>query len=110
MIEKQTFTTVGKNALLEGTFRFQGPTYILCELKGDITMLDQATIIFQIGSIVHANVECFDAEIYGDFQGEIRAKGTVTIYPTGQVNGKILAKSLKILPGALVNMNGHTEE
>lgn len=104
----QTFTTLGKNAIINGDFSFSGSTHILGNLTGEIRMLNQAKLSLQIGSIVNANIEGFDLDIYGDFSGEIKSKGVVTIFPTATVNGKIIAHSLEILPGANVNMNGHT--
>ena len=109
MIENQTFTTIGKSTALQGNFNFVGTTHLLGKLEGTIKMTDSSKIVLEIGSITEGILHGKDIEIYGEFSGEIKAEGLVTLYPTAVVNGKIIAKSLEILPGAVVNMSGHTE-
>lgn len=108
MIQNQTYTTIGKSTALAGDFNFVGTTHLLGKLTGNVTAT--AKIILEIGSVTEANFTCGDLEIYGEFTGEIKSTGIVTLYPTAVVNGKIIAKSMEILPGAVVNMNAHTEE
>ena len=110
MIQNQEFTYIGKATNLVGTFKFNGPTHLQGHLHGEITVENSAKIFLEIGSYTEGSLHCFDLDIYGEFSGEIRSQGRVTIYPTAMFEGKILAKSLEILPGAIVNMNGHTEE
>lgn len=110
MIQNQTFTTIGKSTALKGNFNFVGTTHLLGKIEGEITVEGRAKLVLEIGSTTDAILNCFDLEIYGEFTGEIKASGNVTLYPTAVVNGKIIAKSLEILPGAVVNINGHTEE
>ncbi len=110
MIQNQEFTYIGKETNLKGTFKFHGPTHLQGRINGEISIEDGATIVLEIGSITEGSLQCADLDIYGEFIGEIRSSGRVTIYPTGLFEGKIIAKSLEILPGATVNMNGHTEE
>lgn len=110
MIQNQTFTSIGKLTVLNGKFNFTGTTHLLGKLIGEITVEAPSKIVLEIGSITEATLVCADAEIYGEFTGEIKSSGNITLYPTAIVNGKIIAKSLEILPGAVVNINGHTEE
>lgn len=109
MIQNQTFTTIGKSTVLKGDFNFVGTTHLLGNLNGVITLEGRSKLVLEIGSITDAILNCCDVEIYGEFTGEIKATGNVTLYPTAVVNGKIVAKTLEILPGAVVNMSGHTE-
>jgi cytoskeletal protein CcmA (bactofilin family) len=110
MIQNQTFTTIGKLTSMNGNFNFVGTTHVLGNLSGEITVLGNAKLVLEIGSSTNAVLTCTDLEIYGEFTGEIKSSGVVTLYPTAVVNGKIIAKSMEILPGAVVNINGHTEE
>lgn len=110
MIQNQEFTYIGKATHLTGTFSFNGPTHLQGSLSGEINVLNSAKIVLEIGSSTEGSLHCFDLDIYGKFVGDIKSYGRVTIYPTAYFEGKILAKSLEILPGAIVNMNGHTEE
>ncbi len=110
MIQNQTFTTIGKYTVLVGNFNFVGTTHLLGRLEGIITVMAPAKIVLEIGSVTEATLTCGDLEVYGEFTGEIKSSGNVTLYPTAILNGKIISKSLEILPGAVVNMNAHTEE
>lgn len=110
MIQNQTFTTIGKSTVLSGNFNFVGTTHLLGKINGIITVTAPAKIVLEIGSVTEATLSCGDLEIYGEFTGEIKSTGIVTFYPTAVVNGKIIARSMEILPGAVVNMNAHTEE
>ena len=110
MLVDQTFSTIGKNTTTKGDFSFSGPTHIFGKITGHIQMSNNAKLTLQIGSKVEANIESFDIDIYGEFSGDIRSKGLVTVFPTAIVSGKIIATSLQILPGANVNMNGHTTD
>jgi cytoskeletal protein CcmA (bactofilin family) len=110
MIKNQEFTYIGKATKLTGSFIFNGPTHLQGHLQGDITVENAAKIVLEIGSYTEGLLECFDLDIYGEFLGNIKSSGRVTIYPTALFEGKIISKSLEILPGAIVNMNGHTEE
>ena len=109
MIENQEFTYIGKTSNLTGTFVFSGTTHLQGKLNGSVDIVNNAKITLEIGSITEGNLSCFDVDIYGEFSGEIKSKGLVTIYPTANINGKIIARALEILPGAVVNINGHTE-
>ena len=110
MIQNQEFTYIGKSTKLVGNFRFSGSTHFQGHLEGQISVENNAKLILEIGSVTLGTLVCFDLDIYGEFVGEIKADGLVTIYPTAIFEGKIIAKSLEILPGAVINMNGHTEE
>lgn len=110
MIQNQEFTYMGKTTNLKGTFTFNGPTHLQGRLQGDIIVENMAKIVLEIGSYTEGSLQCFDLDIYGEFVGDIKSVGRVTLYPTALVEGKILTKSLEILPGAIVNMNGHTTE
>lgn len=110
MIENLTYTTIGKASHLKGTFHFVGPTYLLGKMNGEIFMSEHSKLVIEIGAEIDGKIEGGDVEIYGQCSGEIKATGKVILYPTATVQGTIKARHLEILPGAVVNMNGHTEE
>lgn len=109
MIENLTYTTIGKSSHLKGTFEFIGPTYLLGKIEGDIHLLEKSKLTIEIGAEINGKVEGHDIEIYGQCVGEIKSTGKVILYPTAIVQGTIIAANLEILPGAVVNINGHTE-
>ncbi len=108
MIKHLEFTHIGQSSKLSGNLKFSGKTQIEGLIEGEIHMLMNATLILGIDSNVVGRVFCHDIDIYGEINGEIDASGKVVIYPTAKINGNIKAKSLEILPGAEVNMSGHT--
>lgn len=109
MIQNQEFTYIGKTTKIEGIFKFLGQTHLHGQIQGKIIMETSSKIVLEIGSFTEGTMECFDLDIYGEFIGEIKSLGRVTIYPTALFEGKIVAKTLEIFPGAVVNMNGHAE-
>jgi len=110
MLRNQEFTYIGKMTNLTGRFIFKGATHLQGIIQGEIEVQNSAKLVLEIGSITEGSVLCFDLDIYGEFKGEIKSLGHVAIYPTASFEGKIFSKSIEILPGAVVNMNGHTEE
>ena len=110
MIKNQEFTYIGKTSHLSGVFKFNGPTHLQGSLQGEIIVENNSKLVLEISSHTKATLECFDLDIYGEFEGQINSSGHITIYPTATFDGKMVARSIEILPGAVVNMNGHTEE
>lgn len=110
MIQNQTFTSLGKKSKLEGRLELSGPTHLLGHFNGELHIASGSKLVLEIGSFTEGSIYCDQLEIYGDFTGQIKASGLVIVYPTANVNGKILARALEILPGAQVNISGHTEE
>ncbi len=95
---------------ITGNFIFKGPTHLQGMIQGEIEVQNSAKLVLEIGSSTEGSLVCFDLDIYGEFVGDIKSQGHVTIYPTAYFEGKIICKSLEILPGAVVNMIGHTED
>lgn len=110
MIQNQTFTTLGKKSNFIGTLTLTGPTHLLGQFNGELHIEGPSKLVLEIGSVTEANIYCDQLEIYGEFNGQIKATGIVTVYPTANVTGKIIARSMEILSGAQVNINGHTED
>lgn len=110
MINNQTYTIIGKNSKLEGNFNFDGHTGLLGEIAGSISIGPEYKLRIDIEADVNATIKCHDIDILGKFRGEIQSTGKVTLYPTAHFEGKIFSNKIQILPGAHVNMTGHTEE
>lgn len=110
MIQDQTFTTIGKQTQLQGTLKLEGNTHLYGSFNGELHIAKGAKLVLEIGSRTEGTIICENLEVYGEFSGQIKATGVVTLYPTSYVQGQILARSMEILPGAQVNINGHTED
>ena len=96
MIQNQEFTYIGKATILNGIFQFSGPTHLQGHLKGEITVLNAAKLVLEIGSITEGTLICADLDIYGDYYGDIKSTGRITIFPTAYFEGRILSQSLEI--------------
>lgn len=108
MITNLDFTFIGKNSLLKGDFTFSSDTKISGRIEGNVTVLNNAKLTLEIGSYFIGNLSADQIEIYGNFYGEISSTGNLVIFPTGNVEGKVMAKSIEVLPGANLNISGHT--
>ena len=99
----QLFTVVGSDARLEGTFDVADSIQIECEVGGRMKV-GKKLVIGERGC-VRADVQTVDAIIYGQYEGNMVATGSVEITPTGRVVGNVETHSLVISKGGL--FNGH---
>jgi cytoskeletal protein CcmA (bactofilin family) len=109
MMSNLEFTYIGKNNSLKGEFLFKNETKIAGKIEGIIKVENESKITLEIGSFVLGTIEAHHIDIYGDFEGELTSSGLVSIFPTANVYGKIKAHAIEVLPGANLNMIGHTE-
>ena len=109
MINNLDFTFIGKHSSLNGNFHFSSNTKIAGTLEGEINISNKAKLTLEMGSIIKGKIIAHHIEIYGQFEGEIEASGTIVVFPTGILEGKIIAKHLEVLPGANLNITGHTQ-
>ncbi len=108
MIKHQEFTHIGRHSVLEGTLFFNGKTQIEGHIKGEIRLDQDYLLILGIDSFIEGKILCHDIEIYGKVEASIEARGRVVIYPSAIINGQIKGHTLEVLPGAEVNIQGHT--
>jgi cytoskeletal protein CcmA (bactofilin family) len=102
------FSFIGRNNKFKGEFFFEGDTIINCSLEGEITSSQNSKITFDRESIFDGTLTAHDVEIFGKVSGNIQSSGALIIRASAEVSGKIQAASLKIYPGATVNMEGDT--
>ncbi len=109
-IKKFDYSFLGRECKHKGEFEFSGIVNISSNIEGDITVKNNGRMTIDYLGEVVGQINCFDLEIYGSFNGTIESKGNVTIQPSGRVKGSIRSKNLTIYPGATVDFEGHTEE
>lgn len=107
---EQTFCFFGKNSTLRGEFELHGQTHINCRVIGELHVVSEEVLSIGPQSEVEGNINATNIDIYGMVKGDISALGTLRIFPSARVEGKVSAKSLIIKPGAKINMIGHTKE
>lgn len=108
-IKNLEFSLVGKECHLTGTFNFNGHTRIAGYLEGEVILKNNAILCIEPNGSIKGTIHCNDLEIYGDFDGEIQSTGKVSIYPPGNVSGVLKSQSLEVYPGAVLNLDGFTQ-
>lgn len=108
--KKQNYNFIGQNTQLEGELKFSGDTIIHGHLKGTVTMAAEGTIIFERTASFEGTIFCHDLEVFGDIKGTIKASGTLNVRSSACVSGNIEALKLVVYPGAILNVESHTQE
>jgi len=108
--KKQNYTVLGTKNIIEGDLKFHGDTIIHCKVTGTISMVDDAKLIIERPAQFDGIIYCKDVEVFGEIKGTIKASGTVTIRSSANLSGNIQANKLSVYPGAVLNIEGHTEE
>ena len=106
--ESQKFSLFGKGSKIKGSFYLRGLTRLSSSVEGEIVMEDDEDLSIEREGEVNGLIKCYNLNIYGKFEGEVEAKGKVTIYPSATFSGKVNAEAISIHPGARINMEGHT--
>jgi cytoskeletal protein CcmA (bactofilin family) len=94
-------TITGNGPKLEGKFDITDSIQIECEIGGELKVGGKL-VIGHRGS-VRADVQTVDAIIYGTYEGNMVATGSVEISPTGRADGNIETNSLVISKGGFFN-------
>jgi cytoskeletal protein CcmA (bactofilin family) len=97
------FNIIGKKTKLKGEIELDGKTSISGEIVGNIFASEGSDIVIEKSGRIHGNIQAFNVEIKGQVEGEIHARGTLSIKAGSQVSGIIQAERLVIYPGAQVN-------
>lgn len=108
--KKQNYNFVGLNSNLEGELKFTGDTIIHGTVKGTIIMQDEGKLILERSSSFEGTIFCQDLEVFGLIKGTVKASGTLSIRSSSSVSGNIQAGKLVVYPGAVLNVESHTEE
>jgi len=104
-------TRIGKKVNIKGKFDFKGTVVIDGNISGKIKS-DGLIRISRTG-IVQSSIEVNEAEISGQFMGEMITTGTVRIKPGGKFEGKLTQKngaSLVIEKGGLLKGKSFAHE
>ncbi len=107
-INEQTFCFLGKDSIIKGELTLSGEVHLSAHVEGDLTLITDHTLSIEPHGKVVGKLNGINIDIYGTVNGDINASGTLRIFPSAKVEGKISAKALIIRPGAIVNMTGHT--
>ena len=94
-------TVLGSEAKVEGTFEIADSIQIECEVGGRLKV--GGRLVIGERGFVRADVEAVDVIIYGKYDGNMVATGSVEVAPSGRVVGNIETNSLVISRGGFFN-------
>ena len=89
---------IAAGTVIEGEIKSNGDIRIDGTLKGSVTT-NGKVIIGESGSI-EGSAKCKNAEILGNFKGDINVAELLFLKATSKLNGDIVANKLAIDPGA----------
>jgi len=89
----------GTKAKIEARFDLSHSIAIDCELQGDIEA--GKNVLIEKNGVVEANIVTTNAEIWGQYFGNIKGRGKIEIKPSGLVKGRIKTDCLAIGEGAV---------
>tara|TARA_Y100000385_G_C12768537_1_gene498268 strand:+ start:169 stop:549 length:381 start_codon:yes stop_codon:yes gene_type:complete len=107
---KQNYNFVGLHTKLEGELKFSGDTIIHGEVKGTIIIQDEGSLVFERTACFEGTIYCKHLEVFGEVKGTVKASGTLSIRSSASVSGNIQANKLVVYPGAILNVESHTED
>ena len=108
--KKQNYNFVGLHTNLEGELKFSGDTIIHGKVKGTIIMQDKGNLILERTAQFEGTIFCQNIEVFGEIKGTVKASGTLSIRSSASVSGNIQAGKLVVYPGAVLNVESHTQD
>jgi len=97
------FNVLGQGTRIKGEFHFSGRSSVSGEIEGQLIALEGSYLIIEKTAHVRGDIQAFDVEVHGIFDGKINARGTLSLKPGSVVSGQIKAANLVIYPGAQLN-------
>lgn len=105
----QDYTFIGPNTHIQGSLTFKGDTKIAGHIKGEVRVQGDIPLSIEPTGSIEGTIYCTNIAIYGEVNGDVHSKGTVSLFPSSRLDGQLEAVSLVIHPGAVVNIEGKTE-
>ena len=106
----QNYNFLGKNTCLEGDLKFFGDTILHGSIKGTITMANDAKLTLERASNFEGTIFCHNLDVFGDLKGTVKSSAHLSVRSSAVVSGSIQAKKMTIYPGAILNIEGHTDD
>ncbi len=91
---------IGQGVVINGEIKKADEVQI--DGEADVTMKTDNLVVGATGDC-KGNIETHNADIWGGFDGDIKASGTLTIQEQGKVSGKIEYQNLQIKLGGQIS-------
>ncbi|WP_054956575.1 bactofilin family protein [Paenibacillus dakarensis] len=102
-----TNTLISQGSQIEGTLNCDSDLRIDGKFNGSIESQGHVTI--GENAIARSNISAKEVIVAGKVFGDIAAEGKLTITPTGQMHGDVIASSLIIMEGGVLNGASHMD-
>lgn len=102
-----TSTLISQGSQMEGKLNCDADLRIDGKFNGSIE--SQGNVTIGESAIARSNITAKEVIIAGKVFGDISAEGKLTITPTGQMHGDVIASSLIIMEGGVLNGASHME-
>ena len=96
-----SMTTIGADTTWNGTLRSESNIYLEGRVEGIIEVRD--TIYVAERAQIEARVTAHSVVVSGHVSGQIDCEGRLEVTPTGRVSGEVVAGSLVVHEGAVVD-------
>lgn len=92
---------IGKNTKITGEIISEGDFRIDGTLEG--TIETNGRVIIGGTGLIKGKVECTNADVEGEFSGELFVSNTLTVKSSANINGNVVIGKLSVEPGAEFN-------
>ena len=92
---------LAKNTKITGDLSSEGDFRIDGILEGNL--VTEGRVIIGIDGIIKGSVQCENADIEGNFSGDLKVNNTLTIKASANISGDVVLGKLSVEPGATFN-------
>ena len=96
-------TLIGAHARFKGELEFEGAVRIDGVFEGNVRASNDGTLIVSETARIEGEVDVPNLLLHGAIQGNVRASKTLTIGPTGRLNGDVEYAAFSLAEGGAVN-------
>ncbi len=93
-------TVIGKDTVINGTLQGTGALRIDGKVQGEVDVTGD--LIVGEGAVLEASIKGNNVQVAGRVVGNIEARGTLEIQPSGVVQGDVTVKALEVAVGAVL--------
>jgi cytoskeletal protein CcmA (bactofilin family) len=90
-------TTIVGDVFSEGDFRIDG------KVEGKVKT--NGRVVIGKSGVANGKIECTNADIEGEFSGELFVENLLTLKATAKISGEVVISKLSVEPGAEFNAN-----
>ncbi len=98
------FHSIGPDLKISGDLQIKGETFLFGSIEGNVEVLDESQFVLENTGKMQGDFQGADLVIRGEFEGDIKSRGKVSLMSSAKVTGKIDSQSLEVAPGAELSL------